>query len=146
VCLGSQVLARAFGAANILGGASEFGWCEVALTDAGSRDAVLGGLPAAFPIFQWHADTFTLPPGAVQLATGAVAAQQGFRIGRATYGLQFHFEANRRVVADWVRTFPKAVARHDPRFAGTLPDGPGGAGIAADAAGLAIARNWVALI
>lgn len=146
ICLGSQVLARAFGAANHLGTAAEFGWCEVTLTDAGRADPVLGALPAAFPIFQWHIDTFTLPAGAAHLARSGVAVQQGFRIGRATYGLQFHFEANRRVVADWVREFPEAVAARDSGFAATLPDGRGAAGVAADAVGLAIARNWVALV
>jgi GMP synthase-like glutamine amidotransferase len=146
ICLGSQVLARAFGATNHLGAAPEFGWCEVRLTDAGSTDPVLGALPAAFPIFQWHSDTFTLPPGAAHLARSGVAAQQGFRIGRATYGLQFHFEANRRVVADWNREFPDLIAQKDPDFAARLPDGRDAAGIAADAAGLAIARNWVSLV
>lgn len=146
VCLGSQVLARAFGAANHLGTAPEFGWCEVRLTDAGAADPVLGALPPAFPIFQWHSDTFTLPEGAVHLAQSAVARHQGFRIGRATYGLQFHFEANRRVVADWQREFPELIASRDAGFAATLPDGPGGAGVAADAHGLTIARNWVALV
>lgn len=146
ICLGSQVLARAFNARNILGAAPEFGWCDVHLTDDGRADPVLGPLPATFPIAQWHADTFTLPDGALHLATNGAARHQGFRVGRAAYGLQFHFEANRRVVADWVRNFGEAVERQAPGFAATLPDGAGGRGAAADDAGLAIARNWVALI
>jgi GMP synthase-like glutamine amidotransferase len=146
ICLGSQVLARAFGATNHLGTAPEFGWCDVALTAAGAQDPVLNGVPAAFPIFQWHSDTFTLPEDAVHLAHSGTAMHQGFRIGRATYGIQFHFEANRRVVADWVRAFPEAIAAKDAGFAASLPDGRGAAGVAADAHGLAIARNWVALI
>lgn len=146
ICLGSQVLARAFGAANHLGTAPEFGWCEVRLTDEGAADPVLGALPPAFPIFQWHSDTFTLPEGAVHLANSGVAAHQGFRIGRATYGIQFHFEANRRVVADWNREFPDLITSKDPGFAAALPDGRGKAGVAADAHGLTIARNWVAQV
>lgn len=146
ICLGSQVLARAFGAANHLGTAPEFGWCEVRLTAEGAADPVLGALPPSFPIFQWHSDTFTLPDGARHLAHSGVAAQQGFRIGRATYGIQFHFEASRRVVADWNREFADMIAQKDAGFAASLPDGRGGAGVAADAHGLAIARNWVGLI
>ncbi len=146
ICLGAQVLARAFGAANHLDTGPEFGWCDVMLTEEGQADPVLGTLPASFPIFQWHSDTFTLPACAAHLARSSAAAHQGFRIGRATYGLQFHFEANRRVVADWNREFPNLIAQKDAGFAAALPDGPGAAGIAADAAGLTIARSWVALI
>ena len=40
ICLGSQLLARGLGAENKLGIAPEFGWCDVALTDAGRTDPV----------------------------------------------------------------------------------------------------------
>ena len=116
ICLGSQILARAYGAENHLGTAPEFGWVDVTLTDAGRADPVLGALPTRFPVFQWHSDTFTLPEGALHLATSRTTAHQAFRIGRATYGTQFHFEASRAVVADWLASFPEGVARMDPSF------------------------------
>lgn len=146
ICLGSQVLARAYGATNHLGTTPEFGWTEVTLTEAGRADPVLGGLPPAFPIFEWHSDTFTLPERAVHLATASIAAHQAFRIGRATYGMQFHFEANRAVVADWCRTFPEAVERMSPGWLETRPARAATEGVQADAFGLQIARAWVALI
>jgi GMP synthase (glutamine-hydrolysing) len=146
ICLGSQILARAFGAQNHLGTAPEFGWCDVALTDAGRADPVFAGLGDSFPIFEFHTDTFSLPETAVHLAHTKTAPHQAFRIGRATYGMQFHFEANRAVVADWAREFPDIV---EGRQSGWLADHPALAkthGNTADAAGLAIARAWVALI
>ena len=146
ICLGSQLLAREYGADNLLGAAREFGWCDVALTKAGQADPVLGHLPAVFPIFEFHTDTFTLPKAAVLLAQTETAPQQCFRIGRATYGMQFHFEANRAVVADWARECPDII---EGRQSGWLADHPALAqtrGLASDAAGLAIARAWVALI
>ncbi len=146
ICLGSQILARAYGADNHLGTAPEFGWCDVNLTEAGKTDPVLGHLPATFPIFEFHTDTFTLPLGAVHLAQTETAPHQVFRIGRATYGMQFHFEANRAVVADWTREFPEVV---EERQAGWIRDHSGLSrthGALSDAAGLAIARAWVALI
>ncbi len=146
ICLGAQILARAMGARNLLDTHPEFGWQEVHLTAAGRADPVLGALPPAFPIFQWHADSFTLPEGATHLAQNPAAAMQAFRMGRATYGMQFHFEMHRPVVADLARLFPELVERHEPGFAAALPDGAGGHGPAADAAGLAIARAWVALV
>ena len=63
ICLGSQILARAFGAKNLIGQAPEFGWQNIELTEDGKADPVLGAVPGAFPIFQWHDDTFTLPEG-----------------------------------------------------------------------------------
>ena len=146
ICLGSQILARAYGAQNHLGTAPEFGWCEVALTEAGRTDPMFAGLGDSFPIFEFHTDTFSLPIGAVLLAQTKTAPNQAFRIGRATYGMQFHFEANRAVVADWTREFPGIV---DARQAGWATDHPALAktlGVASDAAGLAIARAWVGLI
>ncbi|PDQ18539.1 GMP synthase, partial [Mesorhizobium sanjuanii] len=86
ICLGSQLVARAFGGENRIGAANEFGWCGVSLTPDAKVDPVLGALPENFPIFQWHDDTFALPENAVRLAGNDVAENQAFRIGRAVYG------------------------------------------------------------
>jgi GMP synthase (glutamine-hydrolysing) len=146
ICLGAQVMARAFGAVNHLGTAREFGWCGVTPTDAGRDDPLFATLPDAFPIFQWHSDTFSLPPGATLLATATGVRHQAFRIGRATYGTQFHFEANRAVVADWTRSFPEATERMEAGWTDTHPGRAAVDGLRADASGLAMARAWVGLI
>jgi GMP synthase-like glutamine amidotransferase len=146
ICLGSQLMARGWGAENHLGTAPEFGWCEVRLRPEAQDDPVLSAVPAAFPIFQWHSDTFTLPSGALHLAEGDVARHQAFRIGRASYGMQFHFEANRAVVADWTQEFPAATERLSPGWVAAHPGLAATRGVAADAAGLALARAFVAQI
>lgn len=146
ICLGAQLMARAHGAQNILGTAPEFGWHRVQATEAGRKDPVLSVVGAVFPVFQWHKDTFVLPQGAVHLAENPTAACQCFRIGRASYAMQFHFEASRAVVEDWNRDFPETVERIQP---GWLRDHAALAaehGPEADAAGLALARAWVSLI
>ena len=146
ICLGSQLMARAFGGTNHLGIAREFGWCEVELTEEGRNDPVLSALPARFPIAQWHSDTFTLPDGAVHLAKSPTATNQAFRVGRASYATQFHFEASRAVMQDWVSSFPEAVTRNDPDFIANHPTLAATKGAEADQHGLAIARAWVSLI
>jgi GMP synthase-like glutamine amidotransferase len=146
ICLGAQVMARGLGATNHIGTAREFGWCEVRLTDASADDPVLRHLPATFPIFEWHADTFTLPPGTTRLAATAKAPVQCYRSHRAAYGMQFHFEASRTVVADWNATFPDLVEVNQSGWLAAFPDRARTLGAAADAHGLAIARAWVALI
>jgi GMP synthase (glutamine-hydrolysing) len=146
ICLGSQLLARAYGAENHLGRAPEFGWVDVTLTEAGRADPVLSQVPDTFPIFQWHSDTFTLPEGAIHLAQSPTARHQAFRIGRATYGTQFHFEASRSVVRDWSQTFPSLIERMLPGWSKTHADLAATRGAEADDHGLALARAWVALI
>jgi GMP synthase-like glutamine amidotransferase len=146
VCLGSQLLARAYGGENVLSGPPEFGWQDISLTEEGVSDPLLAGLEKTFPIFQWHCDTFTLPPGATRLATNGATRNQAFRIGRAVYGTQFHFEASTAVVDGWCQAFPASVERMSPGWLENYRDHRGLRAEMADAAGLEIARAWVRLI
>ncbi len=146
ICLGSQLMARAFGGSNQIGGANEFGWQQVALTPEAKDDPVVSALPASFRIFQWHDDTFGLPPGAVRLATGSTVSNQAFRVGRAAYATQFHFEADRRLVDEWSRSFSSWLAECQPGWEERRGSEADAHGPQADAAGLAIARAWTSLI
>ncbi|MCZ7462595.1 type 1 glutamine amidotransferase [Rhizobium rhizogenes] len=146
VCLGSQLLARAYGGENILSGPPEFGWEDISLTEDGVSDPLLAGLDEIFPIFQWHRDTFTLPPGAIRLATNEATRNQAFRLGRAVYGTQFHFEASTAVVDRWCEAFPASVEKMAPGWLEKYSDHRGMRADMADAAGLEIARAWVRLI
>lgn len=143
ICLGSQLLARAHGATNLVGQAREFGWHRVSLTERGRADPVFAAVQDEFPIFQWHSDTFTLPEGAEHLARNATAAHQCFRVGRASYGMQFHFEADRAVVAEWNRDFETTIERMNPGWLADYQQHAENDGALADAAGLSIARAWV---
>jgi GMP synthase-like glutamine amidotransferase len=146
ICLGAQLLARAFGAENRIGAASEFGWCDVALTETGRNDSVLSGLPLRFPIFQWHDDSFDLPQCAARLAENEAAANQAFRIGRATYGVQFHFEADRALVRRWTADFADYLARHRPDWTERQADEEAKHGAAAERIGARIARAWLNVV
>ncbi|MCJ8236931.1 type 1 glutamine amidotransferase [Peteryoungia algae] len=143
ICLGSQLLARAYGGENLIGSAPEFGWRGIVRTEAGKADPVLSVLPDHFLSFQWHDDTFTLPQGAAHLAENEAARHQAFRIGRAAYGFQFHFEANREVVRNWMTHFPDIIERKEPGWLNRHPELEPTDGLLSDEAGLAIARAWV---
>lgn len=146
VCLGAQIIARGYGGRNILGRPIEFGWHEVAATPAGRVDPVLSALGDRSPVFHWHTDTFDLPPDAVHLARSARTDNQAFRIGRAVYGIQFHFEASRALVRDWCAAFGEEIAGHTPDWALRHEDESARHGVIADAVGLEVARAWVARI
>ena len=146
ICLGAQILARAHGAKNILGRPIEFGWHAVRPTEAGRSDSVLSALGSGAPIFHWHLDTFTLPPGAVHLATSEQTPMQAFRIGRASYGIQFHFEAGTELVAFWTKGFADEIADCAPDWPDRHRAEAAKHGAAADVAGLALARAWIAQV
>jgi GMP synthase-like glutamine amidotransferase len=146
ICLGAQLLARGYGAENILGRPTEFGWQDVTPTEAGRADPVVGVLDGPSPLFHWHSDTFTLPEGAVHLATSAMTPNQAFRIGRAVYGIQFHFEADTTLVREWNAVFGDVAVGIDPDWPARHAREAGPMGHRADAAGHALARAWIATI
>lgn len=146
ICLGAQILARAYGADNILGRPIEFGWHAVRTTPEGMADPVLGAVAPGAPLFHWHVDTFTLPPGAVHLAESDRTELQAFRIGRNVYGIQFHFEADTGLVAGWTRDFAGELEIAAPDWFDRHVHQAAKHGASADAAGRALARAWVGLL
>lgn len=146
ICLGSQLMARGFGGRNHIGTAPEFGWVEIIPTEMARHDPVLSTVSAGFSAFQWHSDTFDLPAGAVHLAQSSSAEHQAFRVGRAGYATQFHFEANRNVVAAWSQRFPETIEAMSPGWQSRHLALADRFGPKADAAGLTLARAFVAQI
>ena len=102
VCLGSQLLAKSLGARVYPNPVKEIGWYDIQLTDAAAGDRLFGECRATETVFQWHGDTFDLPPGAVLLARSHDCLQQAFRHGAAAYGLQFHLETTAAMIEDWL--------------------------------------------
>lgn len=100
-CLGAQLLAKALGGVVTKAPEPEVGVTSVTLNDAAQDDVLLTRLGPKIPVFQWHGDTFTLPPGSVHLAASGVCRNQAFRYGRAAFGFQFHVEVTPAMVAEW---------------------------------------------
>jgi hypothetical protein len=71
---------------------------------------------------------------------------QAFRIGRATYGIQFHFEADRPLLRRWNEAFAAYIAENQPGWPDRFEAEAAMHGPVADAAGLALARAWVATV
>jgi GMP synthase (glutamine-hydrolysing) len=103
ICLGSQLLAKAMGAKVFANPVKEIGWYTIELTPAAADDPLLAGCGQSLTVFQWHGDTFDLPPGAISLAEGSACRNQAFRVGDCAYGLQFHLEVTPPMLDDWLR-------------------------------------------
>ncbi len=106
ICLGCQLLARAHGGAFLDPGFLELGYVQHRHTEAGRRDPVVGwqDLP---PLMEYHQDGFELPASASLLIRGERWPNQCFKVGRASYGFQFHLEADTSTVAAWMESFCK---------------------------------------
>ena len=112
-CLGVQLLAVSLGGEVHASAAPEVGLLPVFLTDAAAGDPVFGDLPRELRTLQWHGDTFSLPEGAVLLASSPAYPNQAFRWGRSAYGVQFHLELSRELVEEWagVPAYAEALVR-----------------------------------
>ena len=107
ICLGGQLLAKAAGGIVTRNGVREVGWHTVELDLQGQRDPLFAGLPETLTVFQWHGDSFSIPKGAVRLATSPACENQAFRygFGGIAYALQFHLEVTPAMVEAWVREY-----------------------------------------
>ncbi len=101
ICLGSQLIAKAMGARVYPNPVKEIGWFPLHFTPAAARDPILQGIADAQEVFQWHGETFDLPPGAVHLAESTACRNQAFQIDGFLYGFQFHLEVTPELIADW---------------------------------------------
>ncbi len=102
ICLGAQLVAAALGASIRANEEKEIGWYPVRLTDEGRCDPLLRHLGDCEHIFQWHGDTFSIPEGAVHLASSPSCVNQAFRFNHNVYGLQFHMEVDQALIARWL--------------------------------------------
>lgn len=143
ICLGSQIIARAYGGRNVLNQPMEFGYLPVTPLAPAADDPVLSALTAPTPIFHWHQDTVDLPDGAVLLASSAMTPNQAWRLGSNVYAVQFHFEASREVVANWSALAPDYILPHVPDWPDRLPGELATNGVIADELGLELSRRWV---
>jgi GMP synthase-like glutamine amidotransferase len=93
LCLGCQLLADALGGKAYRHTRKEFGWQPIEPLSSG---VLWFQTNTPFDAFQWHGDTYSLPPGAIQLARNDAAEQQAFLLeppnGGKVLGLQFHLE------------------------------------------------------
>ena len=112
VCLGAQLLAKALGGKVFPGHGAEIGFGPIDLTQAGLQDPLFADLGNVVPAFHWHGDTFTLPEGAVLLASSQMYSQQAFRFGSWAYGLQFHVEPDADTWAAWRNHLPKGLVEN----------------------------------
>lgn len=102
ICLGAQILARAFDRPVVRAPQRELGFEPVHPTAAAADDPLLSVFGDGDRGFQWHQDTFELPAGATLLATGEDVPLQAYRVGDLAWGIQWHFEIDGAELEMWL--------------------------------------------
>jgi len=98
-CLGGQLFSRALGGSVTRSPVPEIGWIDVEAEDEAAR-TWFGGR-ARFTTFEWHYDSFTIPPGAQRLLRGALVQNQAYIVDDRHVGFQCHVEMTTELVRAW---------------------------------------------
>ena len=99
ICLGSQLIAKTFGAKIYRGPKKEIGFYNDLKIN--NNSALFSGFKNPFTVFHWHADTFDLPENAIRLVSSEHYPNQAFQY-KSAVGLQFHLEVNENMVKLWL--------------------------------------------
>ena len=100
ICLGSQLIAKAFGANVHPSEKKEIGFYDdLVINDTNSK--LFSGFKNPFTVFHWHGDTFELPKNSVRLVHSKNYQNQAFQLQTAV-GLQFHLEVDANMVNLWL--------------------------------------------
>ena len=99
ICLGSQLIAKTFGAKVYKGPKKEIGFYHDLMISNNSK--LFHGFKNPFSVFHWHGDTFDLPVGATRLVLSKNYSNQAFQY-KSAIGLQFHLEVNEQMVNLWL--------------------------------------------
>ena len=104
-CLGGQMLARALGGVVSRNPVKEIGWVPVQYDDNHQAREWFGtnGTRRGFTTFEWHEDTFTIPPGGTRILTGKTCPNQAYVVDDRHLGMQCHVEVTAEMIETWCR-------------------------------------------
>jgi GMP synthase (glutamine-hydrolysing) len=101
ICLGAQLIARAFGSAVFPMPQKEIGWSSLQKTEFTGSSPLKTLVQCEAEVLHWHGETFELPRSAKNLARSAVCENQAFSLGEHVLGLQFHPEVSAEQLELW---------------------------------------------
>jgi GMP synthase-like glutamine amidotransferase len=101
-CLGGQMMSRAMGGEVTRNPVKEIGWNRVQVEDSPLARAWFGDDLREFTTFQWHGETFTIPPGGERILTGEHCPNQAYVVDQRHLGLQCHVEMTPEMIASWI--------------------------------------------
>jgi len=104
-CLGGQLISKALGGVVSVNPVKEIGWNPIRIEDNEAARWWLGEElvdQRDHISFQWHGETFTIPPNATRILTGDACANQAYALGKSL-GMQCHVEMTPKLIQTWCR-------------------------------------------
>lgn len=101
-CLGGQLMSRALGGEVTRNPVKEIGWNPVQVEDSDLARHWFGADLPSFTTFQWHGETFSIPPGGERILTGPHCPNQAYVVADRHLGLQCHVEMTPEMIASWL--------------------------------------------
>ena len=122
ICLGAQLIARAFGARVHRHQHSECGLYEIRKTTEGRADPLIGELADPVHLIAYHDDYFEIPMDGVRLMESDTNPNQSLIVGDTTYGFQMHLEASGELMGHWLAASCESVDVLHPGLIERFPD------------------------
>ncbi|MBV8467771.1 MAG: type 1 glutamine amidotransferase [Burkholderiales bacterium] len=111
-CLGGQLMSKALGGTVDASPNVEIGWSDLRLeAEVGAR-WFLGR--RQLRQFQWHGESFSIPPGARRIVVGELCPNQAFVVGEKHLAMQFHCEVNEEKVRAWLHNDRQELISQSP--------------------------------
>jgi GMP synthase-like glutamine amidotransferase len=108
-CLGGQLLSKALGGTVTTNPVKEIGWNRVEVEDSPEARDWFGPELRDFVTFQWHGETFSIPPGGTRILRSKHCANQAFVVGGRHLGMQSHVEMTPLLVRTWCETGAREI-------------------------------------
>jgi GMP synthase-like glutamine amidotransferase len=118
-CLGGQLISKALGGVVTRNPVKEVGWSTARIEQNETAKHWLGhelhASGGELTVFQWHGETFSIPPEATRILNNGCCASQAFALG-PHLAMQCHVEMTPAMIARWCESWSEEVAGLD-----TLP-------------------------
>ena len=116
-CLGGQLMSKAFGGQITSSPVKEIGWGKAHVEDNAEAGRWFGDWlvesGGQADVFQWHGETFSIPPGAQRLLVNDFCSNQMFCRG-PNLAMQCHVEMTPEIISEWCGSWPDEVKGLDP--------------------------------
>ena len=99
-CLGGQLMSRNLGATVTASPQPEIGWQPIAYENLDVAREWFGDAPTN-TVAHWHYESFSIPAGAVRVATSDACPNQAWAMG-PHLAMQFHIEITETKMQSWV--------------------------------------------
>lgn len=105
-CLGGQLLAKALGGSVQKSPQIEIGWHDIEVIEPA---AMWFGDRNSLHLFQWHNESFSIPPHATHLARTTSCPNQAFAFDDIHLGMQFHCEVKAGKLKYWAENEAREI-------------------------------------